>query len=439
MVQIIKENETVERYGAMFDVYANRLNGQRDTPYFKLRQDAMAKLRAVGFPKRKDEDYKYTNLTQLLSIPFQSPSPQKETAAELPGIVDDAIHIYFHNGRLDEAKSDLNALPDGIHILTIEDALKDPSLSDRVMAALEEIISEQTSAFTLLSVAFAQGIVCKVDTDTSITRPIQVIYESNISDDVKMMTAQLSLFFIESGANCQSIELGLGRGSDNTYFQNIYNRVYLEQNARLSMHRWQEESQQGHVISTTEVKQAKGSTFSHLTVDIGGKLIRNNVYATHEGEQVNTNLYGVYLAKGERQHIDNQTFIDHAKPHCLSNELYKGIVDNYSKAVFNGKVIVRPDAQKINAFQQNASLLLSDHARVDSKPQLEIFADDVKCSHGATIGQLDEQALYYLMTRGLPELTAKKMLQSAFLHEVFTDFDESPIVDAFVKKLQQHL
>ncbi|NND08515.1 MAG: Fe-S cluster assembly protein SufD, partial [Saprospiraceae bacterium] len=286
--------------------------------------------------------------------------------------------------------------------------------------------------------AFAQGMVFHIEKNVALKLPVQLIYETNIPEE-NMMTAHLNLFFIETGAKCNVVEVALGLSTQTAYFQNIYNRIYVHQNAHISMHRWQEEGSQGNIINTTEVKQSKGSTFSNLNIDIGGKLVRNNVYATHLGEQVSTNLYGAYIASGERQHIDNQTFIDHAKPHCLSNELYKGIVDNYSTAVFNGKVIVRPDAQKINAFQQNASLLLSDEARVDSKPQLEIFADDVRCSHGATIGQLDEQALYYLMTRGLPKREAKKMLQTAFIAEVFSDFGEGQIVDSFSEKLQQYL
>ena len=158
-----------------------------------------------------------------------------------------------------------------------------------------------------------------------------------------------------------------------------------------------------------------------MPLDLGGKMVRNNLSSILKASGTNTNFYGVYLANNE-QHIDNQTFIDHAFPHCESNELYKGILDGRGRGVFNGKVNVRPDAQKTNAFQQNSSLVLSDNALMNAKPQLEIFADDVRCSHGATIGQLDEDLIYYLRTRGMSMEQAKSLLQFAFLDEVLLHF-----------------
>ncbi len=430
-------DKAVDHFGDLFDQYASRVNGARDTPFFKIREQAISHLRKIGFPKRNNEDYKYTNLIPLLSATYRSMKQVTNRAQPAPHFIEKAFTIYFENGQLIKDQSDMEELEQEIEVMTVEEALKNESLRSLVLKELSTIQKEGTSAFTLLSLAFAQGMVYRLPAESSLSKPIQVVHRTTDKD--KVMMAQLSLFIIGSGAKGQVIEVRVGPGPDVACFQNIYHRVLLGKNAHFSMYRWQDEGLACSTFSTTEVKQAANSCFTHLSLDLGGKLIRNNIYSTLIGEGITTNLYGAYLAKGKRQHIDNQTFIDHATAHCQSNELYKGIIDHHSKAVFNGKVMVRPEAQKTNAFQQNANLLLSKHARVDTKPQLEIFADDVKCSHGATIGQLDEQALYYLMTRGLTKEDATAMLQSAFLQEVFSRFEGDDIASVLAGKLQSRI
>ena len=195
----------------------------------------------------------------------------------------------------------------------------------------------------------------------------------------------------------------------------------MKANANVKHYKLQNESSNGNQINNTIVSQDRDSVYSSYVADLGGKIVRNNLSSHLQDSGTNTNMYGVYLGKG-KQHIDNQSFLDHAFPHCESNQLYKGILDDQSRGVFNGKVTVQPDAQKTNAYQQNSSLVISETAVMDTKPQLEIFADDVRCSHGATIGQLDEDSIYYLRTRGMNRDQAKATLQFAFLAEVLSHF-----------------
>ena len=222
--------------------------------------------------------------------------------------------------------------------------------------------------------------------------------------------------------------------SQQTYFTNTVTQLVLKRNAIVDHYRIQDEDETAYFINNTEIEQLRDSTYSSYSVDLGGKLVRNNLSSILKDSGTNTNFYGLYVGVN-KQHIDNQTFIDHAYPHCDSNELYKGILMDKAKGVFNGKIMVRRDAQKTNAFQQNHSLVLSKTAKMNSKPQLEIFADDVKCSHGATIGQLNKEALYYMRSRGLSEKEAVSILKQAFL----TEITELIKIDQLKEKVEQML
>jgi Fe-S cluster assembly protein SufD len=198
--------------------------------------------------------------------------------------------------------------------------------------------------------------------------------------------------------------------------------MQVAENASLNVHQLQEGGDESFLINTTNVLQAKDSRFANHTVCLEGKILRNNLNISVEGENCETRLDGVYLAQG-KQHIDNHTYVDQKVPNCTSNENYKGVLNDQSTAVFNGKVMVRPDAQIIRAYQNNQNILLSDDATINSKPELEIYADDVQCSHGSTTGQLDEEAMFYLQSRGVSELSAKKMLIKAFVFDVLEEIE----------------
>jgi Fe-S cluster assembly protein SufD len=209
-------------------------------------------------------------------------------------------------------------------------------------------------------------------------------------------------------------------------FTNHITEIFISKNANLTIDKLQYEGETSSQIMTEQVEQSDDSTFTINTATLNGLLVRNNLNIAVNGQNCETNLNGVYLLNGN-QHVDNHTIVDHLKPNCNSNELYKGVIDGKATAVFNGKVFVRKDAQKINAFQSNGNVLLTDDATVNSKPELEIYADDVKCSHGSTTGQLDEEAVFYLRARGLSETAARQLMVGAFVGEVFEKFENESV------------
>jgi Fe-S cluster assembly protein SufD len=247
----------------------------------------------------------------------------------------------------------------------------------------------------------------------------------NTATDQPFLFHPLRLFEVATGGQLSVIDTFDGADSA-SYFANVVNIFHVHANAHAFHYKLQNESETAFQINNTTAYQEQDSTYTNLALDLGGRIVRNNLNTIHRGQNITSNLYGALNINGD-QHVDNQTFIDHAIPHCQSNELYKAVLDGKSNGVFNGKVMVRRDAQKTNAYQQNAALVLSDKANMDSKPQLEIYADDVKCSHGATIGQLDQTSMFYLRSRGMSEKTAKETLQYAFLIEVLEQIDNEAV------------
>ena len=223
--------------------------------------------------------------------------------------------------------------------------------------------------------------------------------------------------------------------NETSSFSSHITEITIENNANFTLHKIQNENSANLTIATEEIKQGKDSNVTLHTYTLNGGLVRNNVYANVNGQNSESNLYGIYLLN-EKQHVDNHTTIDHQVAHCLSNELYKGVLSDQSTGVFNGKVFVRKDAQKINAFQSNANVLLSDLASMNSKPELEIYADDVKCSHGSTTGQIDEEAIFYLRARGISEKNAKLLMIDAFIGEVIEKNTNSLVKDKIYSLLQ---
>ena len=246
--------------------------------------------------------------------------------------------------------------------------------------------------------------------------PIHLLYVSD-SNHANSITNPRNLIIVENDSQFQFIETHNHIG-DASYFNNIVSEVLVGERAIVDNIVIQDESKKAYHIVNKEIHQQKNSTFTSIHIDLGGALVRNNLNIRLKGEYCESHLYGFYLGQGT-QHIDSHTVIDHAVPNCNSNELFKGILDDKARGVFNGKVYVRRDAQKTNAFQENKTLILTDDATMNAKPQLEIFADDVKCSHGATVGQLDEEALFYLRSRGIDKEKANAILQYAFAGDIF--------------------
>jgi len=417
---------------SLFDLYENTLNGQKEQPIHRIRKTAIDRLAGLDFPTRKDENWKYTSVNRLLEPSYVEGKSVAVSAEDIHpytyGI--DAHRLVFVNGVYNEQLSTIKELPEGVVIEEVSKALSMDAYRDMVHQQLAEWASQADNPFVVLNAAFAKhGVLVHVPKNTVVERPFHLLNIIAPNEAEPMMINPQSIVFAEQSSSVTLMEsYHQLPGYQGVSFSNTVNRFVMGPNAQAQMIKLQRHSEEGYQINITSVDQERDSKFSSFAIDLGGKLVRNNLNIHLKGQNTETNMYGTYLA-GNRQHIDNQTYIDHAIPHCYSNELYKGIITDRAKGVFNGQVIVRKDAQKTNAFQQNSTLVLSENATMDTKPQLEIYADDVSCSHGATIGQLDESAVYYLRTRGLSVEQARSLLQQAFLREVIENIEIEPVRD----------
>ena len=421
------KSEAKNRFHMLFDLLENRLNGQKDKAFHLIRKKALERMSALDFPDTRSEEWKYTHLGRALKPKYNLTSKQNplDEMPLLPGIEEEAYKLVFVNGTWIPEWSDLGEVEKGFSILSGDQAMEIPSLNAFVKEAGEAWIANAKDPFAPMSLAFAQQPICVyLEKKCVVEKPLHIVHlytqeqEDTFSASAFMLLAEreASLTILESFHN-------LTEGNANNHLITCSHFYRLERQSRITSLKLQELGSTDFMVHNSYAEQHRDSTFTAFTADLGGKIVRNNLSAIHLEENVLTNVYGVFMGT-EEQHIDNQTFIDHARAHCQSNEWYKGILTDKSRGVFNGKIMVRQDAQKINAFQQNNALLLSENARMDSKPQLEIFADDVKCSHGATIGQLDENAIFYLRSRGLRPAEARALLQLAFVQEV-TNFIEN--------------
>jgi len=364
-------------------------------------------LSKLQFPTTKDEAWKYTRLGKISGGNYQLKEGTKETIlTELIEKLEGTI-LVFVNGKYAIELSKIQ--PEvGVSISPIH------RVDKTWLEANTSVGKNQEELFLLLNDYFAQdGVAIEIEKNTQSSQTVQVL---NYITENNSLVATRNAIVIKEGA---SVELAMSYYSEKETisFSSHITEITIENNANFTLHKIQNENSSNLTIATEEIKQGKDSSFTLHTYTLDRGLIRNNVNANVEGQNSESNLYGVYLLN-EKQHVDNHTTIDHQVAHCLSNELYKGVLSDQSTGVFNGKVFVRKDAQKINAFQSNANVLLSDLASMNSKPELEIYADDVKCSHGSTTGQIDEEALFYLRARGISEKKAKLLMIDAFIGEV---------------------
>ena len=429
--------EVKQRFQTLFDIHLSQLNGHSSHPYHQFRAEAMKRLESLQFPTRRDEEWKYTSVNRILQMEYQLSngmdlSSEQLNSFHIEGL--DAIFLVFVNGVFNEGLSNTGDLPTGLTLMSLADAFEDNEHGTAVQQQLNTLMEGQQDPFMVLNAAFARhGLYIHVAKNAAIEKPIYLLHLS-APGHTPAFSNYLNIVIAEQSSEVSFIE-GLFElpGAEGIYFNNLVNRFLVKANAHVHHYRLQAEGAEGFLISNTDIEQDGDSTYSSYAVDLGGRIVRNNIDSSLNSSGTSTNYFGTYFANGE-QHIDNHTFIDHAMPHCVSNELYKGILDDKARGVFNGKVLVRQDAQKTNAFQQNSTLVLSEKAQMDSKPQLEIFADDVRCSHGATIGQLDETAVFYLRSRGLSDRDARAMLQHAFIGEVLENMKNESVRD-FAEKL----
>jgi Fe-S cluster assembly protein SufD len=389
----------------------------------QARESAIAQFERLGFPTAKLEQWRFTSVAPIAERTFALAAdgvshvgaPQ---ARPLSAPIAVAVCV---NGRFTPQLSRLEKLPEGVQVLSLEAAIaSQPTL---VEPHLAKLAPAQTNAFTALNTAFLRdGVVLLIPARTIIEQPIEVIFAS-VSEGSGSVSHPRLLIVAGEASQATVLERYVGNGPA---FTNTVAEVWLGANAVVDHYKLQEEPADSFHIAGMFLNCARSATFSSHSLTFGGGLVRNDVVATLDGEGIDCTLNGLYVGRG-KQLIDNHTTIDHAKPHCNSHEVYKGILADTSRAVFNGKIIVRPDAQKTDAKQTNKALLLSDDANINSKPELEIFANDVKCTHGAAIGQLDDAAMFYLRSRGLSVRDARAMLVRAFAGDILNRVKIAPV------------
>lgn len=435
-----KFDEIRDWYVSNFKIFESKLNGQSKTFLHDIRKDALSQLKEMHFPTIKDEEWKYTNVSSLLKQNFESPETLGKTAVEEEFIYKhsftdfDYDRVVFVNGKFNSEMSIIGELPKGVIIGSLAEAIT--RHTDLVKKYIGKY-SRVTNAFNAMNHAYStDGLFLYLPKGAMLERPIQVFFVSG-SDDGKVLSTPRNLLIAEDGSSAKVIPNYIGTGK-NQYFTNTLSEIHVDANANLDYIKIQNENKDSYHIDKTDVWQNKNSIFNHYSFAFGAALSRTDVNSILDEENIECHYYGLYVGT-DKQHMDHHTYVDHAKPNCMSNEIYKGILDDESRGVFNGQIMVRPNAQKTNAYQSNKTVLLSDKATIDTKPQLEIFADDVKCSHGATIGKLDQEAYFYIRSRGVQEKMAQSMLIHAFAGDVIEAVNIEQMRDQLNHKLFETL
>jgi Fe-S cluster assembly protein SufD len=397
-----------------------------------LRDKAIADFEKLGFPHTKLEEWRFTNLSEYLKHDYSTIMENAEKNVDVEKFFRcevrdlDTYTAVLLNGWFIYKNAPITTLPNGTIIGSLSHALKEfPEIVQKHFASYADT---ENSAFDALNTAFAQdGIFIYVPDNVVVDKPIQIINILNKQESVFIHPRNLVI--VGKGSkltlvHCDDIF------SNVPTFTNSLTEIFVDENATVDHYKMQNNNNHSAMIATTYFHQENNSNVSSNTISLNGGLIRNNLNIAINGEGCDSHLYGIYLVDKE-QLVDNHTFVDHIKPNSTSHELFKGVIDNKAKGVFSGKVLVRKDAQKTNAFQTNRNILLTDEATINTKPHLEIYADDVKCSHGATVGQLDPEAMFYMRSRGIGEESARMLLMYAFADEVITKIS----IDALREKI----
>lgn len=418
------KNHLLER----FKEFENRLNGESSSSVHDLRKKAISAFSSLDFPSVKEEEWKYTNIAPLLKHNFkpasQAANLKKEDVSKFLFKGLNASLMVFVNGIFNEELSDIKA-GSGITVENISSAIS--SNNPALYSHLGKYAEYGEQIFTSLSTAFIKdGAFIYIPDGKVAEYPVHILFISAAADE-KVLSQPRNLFVAGKNSQATIIEHYVSL-DDETYFTNSVTEVYTDENAYLDHVKLQQESRNAFHIARMEVGQERTSNFRSHSISFGGSITRNDFNTRFGDEGGECTLNGLYMIEDD-QLFDAHTMIDHAKPNCNSHEHYKGILDGRSRGVFNGKVMVRKDAQKTNAFQENNNIILSADALVNTKPQLEIFADDVKCSHGATIGQLDQDAMFYLKSRGIGIEAGRAILIHAFASDVVQSIKVQPVRD----------
>jgi Fe-S cluster assembly protein SufD len=409
-----------EHYFARFERFLEGRIANDPSWLRALRVEAMGAFSDLGFPSTKLEEWKYTNVGPIAALPFELADPGEAGSVTSVHVEEIAFPLFacslfvFVNGQFQPGLSTPHSLSGDLHVESLASLRQgEPS---RLEGRLAQQVDFKTNAFAALNTAFLDdGAVISIPKNEAVEQPIHLVFIATEPSGPRVSHPRL---LIEAGAGSQATividTVSLGGGERLT---NLVTEVVTEPNAKLDLVQLQREDGGSFCITSLCARQERDSQLTCHTVTLGGALVRNDLAVTLGGEGAACKLNGLFVGTGE-QTIDNHTLVDHALPHGTSRELYKGILGGRSRGVFRGRVIVRPDAQKTDATQSNPNLLLSDGAQVNTKPQLEIYADDVKCSHGSSIGQLDADTLFYLRSRGIDETAARDLLAQGFASEI---------------------
>lgn len=420
-------------YLAQFEAVKSELPGADLAWLNGLREAGLRQVADLGLPTPKVEAWRYTNLNALRKIDFH-PAPALANGVDATGLPTllaperQPLRLAFVNGRFRADLSSLDELPAGVTLAPLADRI------GTIEGRLGSLVKEDVSPLVGLNTAMTgDGVVLEIAANVTIERPIELVFVGGLSDDaVAWHPRNLILAGENSEATIVEQHVGLGGGQ---YFANSVTELVAEAGARLRHYRLQDEGAGGFHVNTLLAHIAGSAVLDNFVLSLGGQLSRNEIHVRLDGPGAEVRLNGAYAMTG-RQHCDTTTFIDHASPNTSSSEVYKGVLDERARAVFQGKIAVRPQAQKTDGHQLSRALLLSPTCEIDTKPELEIYADDVKCSHGATAGELEDDALFYLRSRGVPEAEARNMLVTAFLDEIVDEIADEQIRDAFRARVE---
>ena len=405
----------------------------------EYRKKAIGNFEKLGLPLTKTEEYRFTPITKSLEKNFRwaepnSPSSIKSVAPFLiPGV--DATVLAFVNGSYSSTLSSAIDQSPEVKIMSLSEAFQ--TQKELVGNYFDQLVNSELDPFAAINTAFWQeGVLIHVPENTIAKKPILILHIADASASQVIAHTRV-LIKVEKNSELTLVEKFDTVGVQ-PVFHTISEEIVLMENSQLEYCKIQNDPETTYQVSNTSIRQSDSSKVNTFTLTMNGKIVRNNLGITIDGEKCESHFHGLYLLAGDTL-TDNHTVVDHLKPNSFSNEIYKGVMDGNSKGVFNGKIFVRPHAQKTNAFQSNRNVLVSDTATINTKPQLEIWADDVKCSHGCTSGQLDEEALFYLRSRGISEKSAKAMLLYAFATDVLEPIKNEKLKQYMDQKIAERL
>ncbi|WP_291110100.1 Fe-S cluster assembly protein SufD [Flavobacterium sp. UBA6195] len=408
--------ELKDKMIASFMAFEEKIKDNEDL--HEVRNHAIKNFENKGFPTKKEEAWKYTSLNAILKNDF-SVFPKKDNAIEFKDVKKYFLHeidtykVVFIDGIFSSFLS--STTHDGLDVCLMASALTKPKYKMVIDTYFNQIASKEES-LTSLNTAFSlEGAYINIPKSKVVEKPIEIIYFST-GNEAALMVQPRNLIIVGENAHVQIVERHQSLNS-NPVLTNSVTEIFAQKRAIVDYYKVQNDVQTANLIDNTYIAQKQESRVAVHTFSFGGNITRNNLNFYHQGERIDSTLKGITII-GDKQHVDHYTLVQHATPNCESHQNYKTILHDNSTGVFNGKIFVEKEAQKTDAFQQNNNILIGDKATINAKPQLEIFADDVKCSHGCTIGQLDESAMFYMQQRGIPKKEAKALLMYAFTSEV---------------------